>query len=776
MNNRKVTWLWVVAGLMMSPDVARAQDLATGNAVVVFDASGSMWGQIDGIAKIDIARTAFAEAGTQLAHADGPVGLIAYGHRRKGDCRDIEVIVDPQQGTFAAVNDAVAGLTPKGKTPLSDALRSAANLIRHNEDRATVVLFSDGVETCNADPCAVAAQLEQEGLDFTAHVIGFDIATDADRAQLACIADATGGLYRDAGSARDVADALAEIGTTLTDAPSVIEDTSASVAIGIVLDLADGTFRPNQVRLKATQKDTGAVTLLGTLTGAEEIITGLSTNLPAGGWQIEVMSDEGGGVVDITVAEPGIVSVPFAASQGLFSLIDNSPYALGAAHYFFLKAENQLQGNAEYTVGLAPVGGGRSDLLDFEYRFGSDSIGFTAHDFESPALPGAYEVVVMQGNEVLQRFPVTYTADARPAWRGATRGDPGGMLDLNITGNLYYNNKITLQIDGVVVAETNVDSALSPSGWAIALPDTPGLYDLAYRYDGMDGRVTDVLAQIMVGDLVLPDDPDTVAPPDTAASTNGGGGFECEQPVCLYSGTSISLPDVPIHKGFGVANEVLNNNGQASFDVVNTATGDVITLNPGFMSNLVECFGITADGRRAGDTDVPVDQLCLTQGSAAETIAQFESLETWRARENQTSFEAGLSQDRVAHAAAMGEQDDFSATSLNTTWTISTLDAYVPVGVISFDRSDKEPTEMQALLTVYATPETGLDADRTVPLTATVLSANAPDVLGMMATESSDLGVSLQLSRPPDWDKQDNVFHGLMVISGTGTTLRVEMF
>lgn len=37
------------------------------------------------------------------------------------------------------------------------------------------MLISDGVETCNADPCALSAQLAKQGVKFTAHVVGFDL-------------------------------------------------------------------------------------------------------------------------------------------------------------------------------------------------------------------------------------------------------------------------------------------------------------------------------------------------------------------------------------------------------------------------------------------------------------------------------------------------------------------------------------------------------------------------------------------------------------------------
>ena len=60
--------------------------------VLVLDGSGSMWGQIDGQAKIAIAKTVMADLIDQIP-ADFQTGLIVYGHRRKGDCDDIEMLI-----------------------------------------------------------------------------------------------------------------------------------------------------------------------------------------------------------------------------------------------------------------------------------------------------------------------------------------------------------------------------------------------------------------------------------------------------------------------------------------------------------------------------------------------------------------------------------------------------------------------------------------------------------------------------------------------------------
>ncbi|HHZ08277.1 MAG TPA: VWA domain-containing protein [Rhizobiales bacterium] len=188
--------------LSISCIVAAAAD----KAIIVLDASGSMWGQIDGKPKLEIARETLRSV-LQTLPADLELGLMAYGHREKGNCEDIELVVPPAAGTGAAIVAAADGMKFLGKTPLTAAVRQAAEALRYTEDKATVVLITDGLETCNADPCAAGEELERSGIDFTVHVVGFGLTAEEGR-QVACLAENTGGKYIRASDAKALEDAL----------------------------------------------------------------------------------------------------------------------------------------------------------------------------------------------------------------------------------------------------------------------------------------------------------------------------------------------------------------------------------------------------------------------------------------------------------------------------------------------------------------------------------------------------------------------------------------
>ena len=180
--------------------------VASSKAVIVFDASGSMWGQIGGKAKITIAKDALKDV-VKNWNDSVELGVMAYGHRRKGDCNDIEMISPISQVDKNGIISKVMAISPKGKTPISRALKKAADKLQYTEDKATIILISDGQETCDSDPCVVAKELEAKGIDFVTHVIGFNVDKKTSK-QLSCIAKVTGGEYFSAKNAKELNKAI----------------------------------------------------------------------------------------------------------------------------------------------------------------------------------------------------------------------------------------------------------------------------------------------------------------------------------------------------------------------------------------------------------------------------------------------------------------------------------------------------------------------------------------------------------------------------------------
>ncbi|MGF1456807.1 MAG: VWA domain-containing protein [Alphaproteobacteria bacterium] len=201
-----------------------AHAASQGKVMMVLDGSGSMWGQVDGVSKIEIARTEIDRLlSTWSPEVD--LGIMAYGHREKGNCGDIETVVPLQKVDRTRYMQAVRAISPKGKTPISAAVSRAADELKYTEEKATIVLVSDGLETCNADPCALAGELEAKGVDFKVHVIGFDLKPE-ERASLQCLADKTGGQFFSAGNAAELSGALTQAAEVIA-APVIVPDEAA---------------------------------------------------------------------------------------------------------------------------------------------------------------------------------------------------------------------------------------------------------------------------------------------------------------------------------------------------------------------------------------------------------------------------------------------------------------------------------------------------------------------------------------------------------------------
>ncbi|HST67836.1 MAG TPA: VWA domain-containing protein [Mycobacteriales bacterium] len=173
--------------------------------MVVLDASGSMKQTDAPGPRIDAAKRAVTGLVAALP-ADARVGLTVYGTstgsgagEKAAGCKDIKQLIPVQPVDRAAFGTAVAGIKASGYTPIGRSLQEAAKALP-TEGPRSVVLVSDGEDTCAPPaPCDVAKQLKAAGTDLVVHTIGFKVGAAA-RAQLSCIAAATGGTFREASS------------------------------------------------------------------------------------------------------------------------------------------------------------------------------------------------------------------------------------------------------------------------------------------------------------------------------------------------------------------------------------------------------------------------------------------------------------------------------------------------------------------------------------------------------------------------------------------------
>ena len=213
---------------------------------IVVDASRSMWGQIDGISKMQIAKETLEDVSYWLP-SDIDLALRAYGNTsatEQNNCADSNLLVPFGEMSRDHIRRAIAGLKPTGQTPIAFALNQAARDFGALDSDRIIVLVSDGIESCGGNPVQAARDLRAQGI--TAHLIGFGMGSvaDEDSASLRAVAQASGGRYVTASSAEELKTALAEtVATSFSVYDGNTEVASGSLGSAGTMLLPEGDYR-----------------------------------------------------------------------------------------------------------------------------------------------------------------------------------------------------------------------------------------------------------------------------------------------------------------------------------------------------------------------------------------------------------------------------------------------------------------------------------------------------------------------------------------------------
>ena len=200
-------------------------------AMFILDASGSMAEAAGAQTKMEAAKSVLAQVVPAVA-PEVKIGLAAYGHRRMNDCADIEILVPPGTEDRAAVSARIAAMQPKGVTPIAAAVAHVAELLKGRDAETTIILVSDGKETCGGDPRAVVKALKDVGVKFVMHVVGFGV-TAADQVELTGIAEAGGGKYFGAGDAAALLAALQAVSEEIAQKVAAAKSVMVAQATGL---------------------------------------------------------------------------------------------------------------------------------------------------------------------------------------------------------------------------------------------------------------------------------------------------------------------------------------------------------------------------------------------------------------------------------------------------------------------------------------------------------------------------------------------------------------
>ena len=232
---------------------AAANDPA--QTMLIVDGSGSMWGTLDPDKrpKIDIVRERLL---TKVAPgSQQKIGLTSFGHRRKGDCSDVEIIA-PADVDRTVLNDTLLKLNPRGKSPLAAALREAAAALVP-ERPANMIVINDGVDNCRQDPCAAAADIAKTAPGVAIHMIAIGVEPVA-QTQLACVAEQTRGSFHDVTTSDELVAAIDDVAAIAMLAPS-------PAASGAAAPLAPAAPTTATLQAKVSLSDSGGAVNLPVL-------------------------------------------------------------------------------------------------------------------------------------------------------------------------------------------------------------------------------------------------------------------------------------------------------------------------------------------------------------------------------------------------------------------------------------------------------------------------------------------------------------------------------
>lgn len=202
----------IAASVAVFSASAFAQEAADDRDIyIIYDSSNSMWGALDdGARKYEAADTALNNF-LKTDFGARELAFRIYGKNVADDCSDSELVVpfSTADDAKSAIGDAMSDTRPKGRTPIDRSLRAALSDI--GDRKSDIILITDGVESCDADPCALMEEWRDKDVGIRVHVVGLGL-DEMGKAAMTCIAETSGAKYYDAASSDELAEGLSEAG------------------------------------------------------------------------------------------------------------------------------------------------------------------------------------------------------------------------------------------------------------------------------------------------------------------------------------------------------------------------------------------------------------------------------------------------------------------------------------------------------------------------------------------------------------------------------------
>jgi Ca-activated chloride channel family protein len=183
-----------------------------------------MLAPFEGSTRIEAAKAVLSDLVDSLkAVPNLELGLRVYGHqypRNQQNCRDTRLEVAFKPGNHNLIKTRLDMIRPKGTTPLAYSLEKAAGDFPDTRNvRNILIIITDGLESCDGDPCAISLEIQRKGVLLKPFVIGLGLDLSV-KTNFDCL-----GEYLNAENKKSFQDAISKVTT------QSLEPTTVSVQL-----------------------------------------------------------------------------------------------------------------------------------------------------------------------------------------------------------------------------------------------------------------------------------------------------------------------------------------------------------------------------------------------------------------------------------------------------------------------------------------------------------------------------------------------------------------
>lgn len=209
----------------------------------VLDGSGSMKEKWGNISKFESAKNLLFHIADSIEQINDKVefAIRVFGHQSPKalhNCEDSKLEIPFGKKNAPKVKSLLDGIKPQGWTPIAYSLFQSANDFPNDPlSKNAIVLITDGLETCDGEPCAMSQLLEKKRVALKPFIIGLGIGKQG-KINFECV-----GTYFDAANQQGFENAMNVVMS------QALNNTSAQI------NLMDAYGQPNETDVEMTLYD-----------------------------------------------------------------------------------------------------------------------------------------------------------------------------------------------------------------------------------------------------------------------------------------------------------------------------------------------------------------------------------------------------------------------------------------------------------------------------------------------------------------------------------------